>query len=534
MNELANLDIALIGFYFLVLVGMAIYFSGEEKDPRGYFLADRNIGWVAIGTSLFVSNIASEHLIAVWGMAAWDDIIVGNFEWVSCLAILALGWFLVPIFIKSEIFTIPEFFEKRYNASIRMYMTILSITGYMLTKITITLFAGSLLLYEILGWDISSAAMAMVTVAGFYAIVGGLRAIVHIDVFQTIILACGAVALTVFGLRELGGISGLHVAVPEDLFTVFRPVSEPDFPLSGIVLGAPIIGIWYWCTDQAVAQRVLGARNINHARTGIVLAGFLKLLPVLFFILPSLILAVLYKGNTQVGNFSIASFLSGSFLPAGLQGIVILGLLAPMISCLASCFNSSSSLITMDLYRHFNPNAPAQKLVLVGRLATVGLVLFTILWMPLLKHLSSHVYIYLQQVLAYFGPPVVCIFVLGLIGSKLNDKGAFWTLVVGNVVGGARFVLEIFESQGFTIGEPLRPFVEMNFLHFAAFLFFTCSIIFIGFSFASANYNKVRSAKLFFNRAGFLKEIINSRWQRVNLMLSIVMVILIVSLFQLF
>ena len=343
-SQLVPLDMIVIGLYIILIMGNGFYFSRRESTSTDCFLAGRTVGWIAIGASLFASNISSEHFIGLAGSGATRGLAVGHFEWLACLILLILGWVFVPFYLKSGVFTMPEFLERRYNKSSRMYLTSVSIIAYVLTKISVTLFAGSILLHEILGWDIATSAIAMVIVAGIYTIAGGLKAIVHVDVLQTIVLIFGAVTLTLLGLHEVGGFSGLQARVPTDFFSMFKPITDPDFPWTGIIFGAPILGIWYWCTDQYIVQRVLSAKNINQARTGTIFAGFLKILPVFMLVLPGVI-AVAYFSDNSIGDRAFPALVASGLLPAGVRGIVIASLLAALISSLASCFNSSSTAV---------------------------------------------------------------------------------------------------------------------------------------------------------------------------------------------
>lgn len=306
--------------------------------------------------------------------------------------VLILGWLFVPFYLKSGVFTMPEFFERRYNRSTCMHLTSVSLAAYVLTKISVTLFAGGLLLHEILSWDIATSAVIMVIIAGIYTVAGGLKAIVHADELQSSVLILGAATLTILGLHEVGGFAALQQKIPVDFVSMFKPLSDPDFPWTGIFFGAPILGIWYWCIDQYIVQRVLGGKNINHARSGTILAGFLKILPVFILVLPEII-AYAYFNDPNIGNKAYPALVASSLLPSGIKGIVVASLLAALISSLASCFNSCSTLFTMDFYRNIRPAAPEKELVLVGRLATLMLVILGILWVPFIRYISSQIYI---------------------------------------------------------------------------------------------------------------------------------------------
>lgn len=478
VGNISDIDFGVILAYFALTVGLGIWASRRRGDSSAnYFLAGRNVGWIAIGASLFATNISSEHFIGLAGSGAARGLAVGNFEWMATIFIMMLGWIFVPIYLRSGIFTLPEFLEKRFNKASRIYLTTVSIIAYILTKISVTLFAGSLLLQELLGWDMYTSTIIMVVLTGIYTIIGGLGAVIYTSLIQTVILIGGAITLTVIGLNEVGGFTGLQERLPADYFCMFKPVSDPDFPWTGMVFGAPILGIWYWCTDQYIVQRVLSARNINHARSGTILAGFLKILPVFILVLPGLIAAALYPEVS--GDEAYPVLVTSFVLPAGLKGVIIASLLAALMSSLASCFNSASTLFTMDFYKQFNPSASERRLVLMGRLATTLMVVTAILWVPLTRLISSQIYIYMQSVQAYISPPIAAVFLLGIFWKRLNGRGAIWALAGGGILGGVRLVSELFYNAGRLHSSLLIGLVKINFLHFAVYLFLVSSAIFV-------------------------------------------------------
>jgi SSS family solute:Na+ symporter len=471
-----SLDLIIILFYFTITLSVGLYYAQNKLDTtENYFLAGRNLGWMAIGVSLFATNISSEHFVGLAGYGASRGLAVGNIEWLAIPFLMLLGWFFAPIFLRAKIFTVPEFFGKRFNTASRMYLSSVSIVAYILTKISVSLFAGGLLLKAVLGWDMYTSAVVMVVITGVYTIIGGMSAVVYTSVIQAIFLIGGAVVLTGFGLTEVGGLSGLQAKLPADSFSIFKPVSDPDFPWTGIVFGAPILAIWYWCTDQYIVQRILSAKDVNAARGGTLLTGFMKILPMFILVLPGLIATVLYPGIK--GDEAYSALLTGSLLPAGLKGFVLAGVLAALMSSLSACFISTSTLFTMDFYRHFRPNAPEKKLVLVGHLATTAMVVIGILWIPLVKLLNSHIYIHLQSIQAYISPPIAAVFLLGVFWKRVNGKGAIWALTVGGFLGALRLALEWLNQSLFFEFPFLSWFISMNFLHFAFLMFVISSVI---------------------------------------------------------
>src|SRR5678815_4057199 len=333
-KALTGLDIGIIAVYFVIIFGIGVYFARKGRNSVDYFLAGRNVGWFAIGASLFVSNISTEHFIGLAGSGATSGLAVGHFEWLACLILLILGWVFVPFYLRSNVFTMPEFLERRFDRQCAVYLASISIIAYILTKISVHLWAAAIVLERVVGWSPMKAAIILVIATGIYTIAGGLGAVIYTEVVQTMVLLTGAIALTIIGMDKVGGFAGLRAAVPESYFHMIKPISDPDFPWTGIFLGAPILGIWYWCTDQVFVQRVLSAEDEGHAKAGTIFAGFLKILPVFVLVLPGLIAYALYRdlftfnAAGQVTNGDIAfPTLIINLLPKGLVGLMIACLL---------------------------------------------------------------------------------------------------------------------------------------------------------------------------------------------------------------
>ncbi len=478
--NLSALDLIIIAAYFAAVFAVGYYFTRRRKnDAAGYFLAGRDVGWFAIGCSLFATNISSEHFVGLAGSGAAGGLAVGHFEWLACLIVLLLGWVFAPFYLRSQVTTMPEFLERRYDSSSRWYLTGVSIVAYVLTKVSVTLFAGALLLKELLGWDVYTSAIALVVTTGIYTVIGGLTAVIYTELLQAIILIAGALLLTILGLSEVGGWSQLVAKTPPDYWSMFKAIDHPDFPWTGIIFGAPILGIWYWCTDQYIVQRVLSARGIEQARSGAIFAGYLKILPVFILVLPGIIAYVLYPEAS--GNSAYPTLVS-KLLPTGLKGIVVASLLAALMSSLASCFNSASTLFTYDVYKKLKPQTDDKTLVRVGRIATGIVVLAGILWVPFINLVSSQLYVYMQSVQAYISPPIAAVFLFGLIWSRANGKGSIAALLTGLVLGFTRLFGEIINKQSPLSDGPFRMMIEMNFLHFATFLFVVCSLVLVAVS----------------------------------------------------
>ncbi len=487
-RTLAPLDLAIIGIYFAIVFGIGFYFSRKERTSEDYFLASRNVGWFAIGASLFVSNISTEHFIGLAGSGATSGLAVGHFEWLACLILLILGWVFVPFYLRSNVFTMPEFLERRFNRHCAIYLASISIIAYIFTKISVHLYAAAVVLERVVGWSPMTAAILLVVATGVYTIAGGLAAVIYTDLVQTLILILGAVILTIIGLDQVGGFAGLRAAVPPDYFHMIKPATDGEFPWTGIFFGAPILGIWYWCTDQVIVQRVLSAKDEGHAKAGTIFAGFLKILPVFILVLPGLIAFALYPTlfhtvNGQVTNGDIAyPTLIVNLLPVGLVGLMIAALLAALMGAMSSVFNSASTMVTLDFYKKLRPDATERQLVFFGRVATGIMVILGILWVPFIHLLSAQLYIYLQSVQAYISPPIAACFIFGILWPRLNGQGAISSLLVGFFLGALRFVLEVLDKTRHFHSSLARWTVDMNFLHYAIFMFALCSTVLIGVS----------------------------------------------------
>jgi SSS family solute:Na+ symporter len=482
LRNFALLDWAVVVVYFVVVFVVAVYASWKERkgseSSADYFLAGRDAGWFLVGGSLFASNIGSEHLVGLAGTGAASGVAVAQFEILAAFMLLLLGWVFVPFYLRSGVFTMPEFLERRFSPGARWYLAIVSIVAYVLTKISVTIAAGGIVFEALMGIDFWTGALVVVVATGIYTIFGGLRAVLYTDLMQMFVLIGGSVAVTVIGLGAVGGWGELTRAVGPDFLDMWKPSNDPNFPWTGILFGAPILGIWYWCTDQFIVQRVLAAKSQADARRGTLFAGFLKLLPLFIFVLPGLIAYTLAQRGAMTLERADAALpsLVGQLLPVGVRGLVVAGLLAALMSSLSSVFNSTSTLITWDVYRKLRPAASERQLVLVGQAATAVLVGFGLLWIPLMRLISGQLYTYLQSVQAYISPPIAAVFLLGIMWRRVNSRGAMAALLVGALLGVVRLVAELNKSSldGWLLG-----YANINFLHFAALLFVISVVVMI-------------------------------------------------------
>ena len=496
MNIFTSLDWFVLLVFFGIL-GYIIYWVINQKQDTSeeYFLAGRNLGWFVIGASIFASNIGSEHIVGLAGTAANSGMVMGHYELHSWI-ILLLGWFFVPFYLNSTVFTMPEFLEKRFSENSRWLLTIITLVSYVLTKVSVTVYAGAVVFETLMGIEFWSGALLIVLITGCYTIFGGLRAVIFTDALQAFVLIIGSITISIIGLTKIGGWGNLVSSIEPSRFNMFLPADHPEFPWVGMVFAPPIIGIWYWCTDQYIVQRVLSASDIHQARKGTIFAGYLKLLPIFMFFIPGLIAYAMSKSGQMSYGSSDQVFptLVRELLPTGMRGLVAGGLLAALMSSLSSVFNSCSTLFTMDIYKKLNPDASEKKLVLVGRIATGVVVLSGILWIPFMKAVSGGgLYTYLQSVQAYIAPPIASVFLLGLFWKRINATGAFTALVSGFSAGMIRLGLEINKNSLDTNG-VLHAIADLNFLYFAIVSFVACIFILIAVSMATnePDYEKIK------------------------------------------
>jgi len=528
---LTTLDWVMVAAYFLVVAVVAIAVSARSstrESAEGYFLGGRNAGWFIIGSSLFASNIGAEHLVGLAGAGAAGGVAVGQFEILASLVLLLLAWFFVPFYLRSGVFTMPEFLERRYSPAARWYLAVISIVGYVLTKISVTIFAGGIVFGALMGLNFWTGAVIVVVATGIYTVFGGLRAVLYTDMLQAIVFVGGSVAVLFIGLDAVGGWDSLYAEAGSDFFDMWKPLSDPAFPWTGIILGAPILGVWYWCTDQFIVQRVLAAKNIDNARRGAIFGGFLKVLPLFIFVIPGIIAHVLAsRGQLTLESPDQAlPALIGSLLPAGLRGLVVAGLLAALMSSLSSVFNSCSTLVTWDIYRKLRPQASERRLVLVGQLATVVMVGFGLAWIPMMKLISGQLYQYLQSVQAYISPPIAAVFLVGLFWARVNSAGAMAALGTGFVLGLARLVLELNRAS---LGDGMLGwYCDINFLHFAILLFVICCTALVLVSLATPAPSAAQTAGLTLQTRAKTPERLPSMqsepaWRRADLWLSLLL-----------
>lgn len=509
------LDWIVLGIFVLGLIGIVIWvLKQKEENTSDYFLAGRDATWIAIGASIFASNIGSEHLVGLAGAGAESGMAMAHWEMHGWL-ILMLGWLFVPFYARSKVFTMPEFLERRYNAQSRSFLSIISLVSYVLTKVAVTVYAGGVVFKDVFNIDAIRiggteidffwvSAIGLVVLTGLYTTFGGMKAVLYTSVLQTPILLIGSIAVLVIGLVKVGGWTEMMEIVRatpandfgDSMANLIRSKNDPDFPWTGVLLGSAIIGFWYWCTDQFIVQRVLSGRDMKQARRGTIFGAYLKLTPVFIFLIPGMIAYALNEKGiiTLASNDSAFSTLVKELLPIGFKGIVIGGILAALMSSLASLFNSSAMLFTVDFYKKYKPDAPEKHYVFIGRVATVVIVILGILWIPVMKGLGKVLYEYLQDVQSLLAPGIAAVFLLGILSKRVTPKAGFYGLVTGFVLGMTRLGLKVFSDSMNPDGILYSTFVAPNWLHYEIALFFIVivAMVIISYFTKPADYDSIK------------------------------------------
>jgi SSS family solute:Na+ symporter len=502
------LDWIVIGVFTLALIGIVVWVvKSKQNSSADYFLGGRDATWIAIGASIFASNIGSEHLIGLAGTGAASGMAMAHWE-IQGWIILLLGWVFVPFYSRSMVYTMPEFLERRYNPQSRTILSVISLISYVLTKVAVTVYAGGLVFQQVFGietlWGIDFfwiAAIGLVLITAVYTIFGGMKSVLYTSVLQTPILLLGSVVILVLGLKELGGwdeLMRIAGATPVNEYgntmtELMRNNGDPDYPWLGALIGSAIIGFWYWCTDQYIVQRVLSGKNQKEARRGTIFGAYLKLLPVFLFLIPGMIAFALHQKYVGAGSGFLPMLADGTtvnsdaafptlvakLLPAGVKGLVVCGILAALMSSLASLFNSSAMLFTIDFYKRFKPQTPEKRLVVIGQIATVVIVVLGILWIPIMKSVGNVLYTYLQDVQSVLAPGIAAAFLLGITWKRTSAKGGMWGLIVGMVIGLTRLGAKVFYSNTDVVGGGLFKylFYDMNWLFFCGWMFLFCILV---------------------------------------------------------
>ncbi|MBP3826903.1 MAG: sodium:solute symporter [Prevotella sp.] len=530
---MALLDWIVIGVFVCALVGIVLWVvSQKNNDSADYFLGGRDATWIAIGASLFASNIGSEHLIGLAGTGAASGMAMAHWEMQGWM-ILLLGWVFVPFYTRSMVYTMPEFLERRYNSQSRTILSTISLISYVLTKVAVTVYAGGLVFQQVFGikelWGIDFfwiAAIGLVIITAIYTIFGGMKSVLYTSVLQTPILLLGSLIILVLGLKELGGwdqmlqlcdVKPNYEGAQGTMIHLMRSNSDPQYPWLGALLGSAIIGFWYWCTDQYIVQRVLSGKNEREARRGTIFGAYLKLLPVFLFLIPGMIAFAIHQKYIGAGGEGFLPLLANGnpnadaafptlvakLLPAGVKGLVVCGILAALMSSLASLFNSSAMLFTIDFYKRLRPQTSEKALVRIGQAATVIIVILGILWIPIMRSVGDVLYTYLQDVQSVLAPGIAATFLLGICWKRASAKGGQWGLLSGLIIGLTRLGAKVYYSNTPDAAQTWfkSVFYDFNWLFFCGCMLVVCLLVVIIVSLCTEAPDKKKIEGLVFGTA---------------------------------
>ena len=507
---MALLDWIVIGVFCCALIGIVLWVVSQKNDNSAdYFLGGKDATWIAIGASIFASNIGSEHLIGLAGAGASSGMAMAHWE-IQGWMILILGWVFVPFYTRSMVYTMPEFLERRYNTQSRTILSVISLISYVLTKVAVTVYAGGLVFQQVFGinelWGIDFfwiAAIGLVLITAIYTIFGGMKSVLYTSVLQTPILLLGSLIILVLGLKALGSwdqmlqycdVKPSYEGATGSMIHLMRSNSDPQYPWLGALIGSAVIGFWYWCTDQYIVQRVLSGKNERESRRGTIFGAYLKLLPVFLFLIPGMIAFALHQKSMGAGAAFLpllpdgtpnadAAFptLVAKILPAGVKGLVVCGILAALMSSLASLFNSSAMLFTIDFWKRLRPQTSEKSLVRIGQTATVVIVILGILWIPIMRSVGNVLYNYLQDVQSVLAPGIAAAFLLGITWKRATAKGGQWGLLSGIIIGLTRLGAKVYYSNVTDAADNWfkAEFYDFNWLFFCGVMLIVCCLVVI-------------------------------------------------------
>ncbi|CAM4414384.1 sodium/myo-inositol cotransporter [Lepidochelys kempii] len=522
--SLETADIAIVTLYFVLVlcIGFFAMWKYNRSTVSGYFLAGRSMTWIAIGASLFVSNIGSEHFIGLAGSGAASGFAVGAWEFNALMLLQLLGWVFIPVYVRSGVYTMPEYLSKRFGGHrIQIYFAALSLILYIFTKLSVDLYSGALFIQESLGWNLYLSVILLIGMTALLTVTGGLVAVIYTDTLQALLMIIGALTLMIISMKEVGGFEEVkrrymlatpnitsilltynlsntnfcHVHPKPDALKMLREPTDEDIPWPGFLFGQTPASVWYWCADQVIVQRVLAAKNIAHAKGSTLMAGFLKLLPMFIIVIPGMISRILFADDiacispehcmqvcgSRAGCSNIAyPRLVMKLVPVGLRGLMMAVMIAALMSDLDSIFNSASTIFTLDVYKLIRKSAPSRELMIVGRVFVAFMVIISIAWVPIIVEMQGgQMYLYIQEVADYLTPPVAALFLLGIFWKRCNEQGAFYGGMVGFVLGSIRLILAFIYRVPECNQPDTRPgFIKnIHYMYIATALFWITGIV---------------------------------------------------------
>ncbi|XP_026311159.1 sodium/myo-inositol cotransporter 2 isoform X1 [Piliocolobus tephrosceles] len=501
-------DIAVLVLYFLFVLAVGLWSTVKTKRDtvKGYFLAGGDMVWWPVGASLFASNVGSGHFIGLAGSGAATGLSVSAYELNGLFSVLMLAWIFLPIYIAGQVTTMPEYLRKRFGGiRIPVILAVLYLFIYIFTKISVDMYAGAIFIQQSLHLDLYLAIVGLLAITAVYTVAGGLAAVIYTDALQTLIMLIGALTLMGYSFAAVGGMEGLKekyflalasnrsenssCGLPrEDAFHIFRDPLTSDLPWPGVLFGMSIPSLWYWCTDQVIVQRTLAAKNLSHAKGGALMAAYLKVLPLFIMVFPGMVSRILFPDQVACADPEICRKICSNpsgcsdiaypklvleLLPTGLRGLMMAVMVAALMSSLTSIFNSASTIFTMDLWNHLRPRASEKELMIVGRVFVLLLVLVSILWIPVIQaSQGGQLFIYIQSISSYLQPPVAVVFIMGCFWKRTNEKGAFWGLISGLLLGLVRLVLDFIYVEPRCDQPDERPVLvkSIHYLYFSMIL----------------------------------------------------------------
>ncbi|KAF1371801.1 hypothetical protein PFLUV_G00272870 [Perca fluviatilis] len=524
---MAAADIIVVVIYFILVLAIGFFamWKANKSTVSGYFLAGRSMNWAAVGASLFVSNIGSEHFIGLAGSGAASGLSVAAWELNALLLLQLLGWIFIPVYIQSGVYTMPEYLSKRFGGNrLKVYFAALSLILYIFTKLSVDLYAGALFIQESLGWNLYLSIILLITMTALLTVTGGLAAVIYTDTVQAFLMIAGALCLTGISLFKVGGLEGVRTkymqAAPNitaillsssnltyseschlrlnpkpDSLKILRGPRDPDLPWPGFLLGQTPASIWYWCADQVIVQRVLAAKNIAHAKGSTIMAGFLKILPMFIIVIPGMISRIFFADQLACISPEHCMEVCGSasgcsnvayprlvmlVMPVGLRGLMMAVMIAALMSDLDSIFNSASTIFTLDIYKMLRKQVSSTELVIVGRFFVVFMVVISIAWVPVIIEMQGgQMFYYIQEVTDYLTPPIAALFLLAILWRRCNETGAFWGGLVGFALGALRLILALVYREPHCDQPDERPYFikDVHFMYVAAILFWVSASV---------------------------------------------------------
>ncbi len=549
MIHLTDLLISIFYITAILMIGLWVGIRHRNKSKAGaasqYFLAGKSLRWPAIGLALFATNISTVHLVSLAQSGFDTGLLNGNFEWMAAFTLILLALFFAPFYIKSGVSTLPDFLEKRYDRSSRDWLTFVSIFSAIIIHIAFSMLAGGIVLKTLFGVNIYVSVIVISLITAIYTIIGGLKAVVVTESIQTIVLLTGAGVICVAAYHQMNGwqpmVDVLRQTHHLDKLSMLRPHGDPGgMPWYAVFLGYPVLGIWYWCADQTIVQRVLGAKDENHARVGPIFCGFIKILPVFIFILPGLFAYTLAQsgkldlsaitsfntaGEKVVDSKGIYTLMITQLLPTGLIGVLIAALLSGLMSQVSGALNSISTMVSYDIYGRYKPGLSDKQLVKVGKIAAGIALVFSLFLLPLLNKYES-IFNGLNDIIAHIAPPITCVFLLGVFWKKASAASAKLTLWIGSALGAIVFIVNKLFTQ--------TPMAQIPFMMMAFYLFCICVVLQVSFSYLYPVKHTSESSRLYWK--SFQEPLQSPGWSGLGnyKVLSVLLFMIMAVLFYLF